>query len=42
MKTTRFTVRNIIGNLKEIEAGMKVTELYRKHAFPVSPSTSGA
>jgi putative transposase len=33
MKTTRFTTEQIIGILKEAEAGMPVKELCRKHGM---------
>ena len=33
MKTTRFTTEQIIGVLKEAEAGMPIKELCRKHGM---------
>jgi len=33
MKTTRFTTEQIIGILKEAEAGMPIKELCRKHGL---------
>jgi putative transposase len=33
MKTTRFTTEQIIGILKEAEAGMPIKELCRKHGM---------
>jgi putative transposase len=33
MKTTRFTTEQIIGILKEAEAGMPIKELCRKHSM---------
>jgi putative transposase len=33
MKKKRFTEQQILGVLQQAEAGMPVTELYRKHGF---------
>jgi len=35
MKKKRFTEQQILGFLKEAEAGVPVKELYRKHGFSV-------
>ena len=33
MRKSRFTTEEIIGFLKQVEAGMAVTELARQHGF---------
>ena len=37
----RFSEEQIIGFLKEADAGMPVVELCRKHVFPMPPIISG-
>ena len=39
MKRSRFTEEQIIGVLKEAEAGAKTAELVRKHGISVIPGT---
>jgi hypothetical protein len=42
MKKSRFTGEQIIGFLKQVEAGAAVNSLRRKHGFSTPRSTSGA
>ncbi len=41
MTRKRYTEEQIIGVLKESEAGAKTSELCRKHGMSEAPSTSG-
>lgn len=41
MKKTRYTEEQIIGAIKEHEAGAKVDDICRKRAYPVGRSTTG-
>jgi len=41
MKESRFTKAQIVTILKEADAGMKVADIYHKHAPPTRPTATG-